>query len=462
MSRESKPARNPAILIDSVAILLSIAALALGRFRMFGDGSLRFKLLSQVIAAHRLPAERYSLYGPIWAAPLWLLGDHGGPFSAALCLRSNLLHLTIGLILLFRLSWLGSLQLRLRFVLIVLACSMFPAHVQTFYGEVFTAVWSAAGIAFLLEGRWLLGTILTAVAVANTPPALVGLALVVLDRLITERRLRWLVAPMLAVALMMLENHLRRGGIFAGGYENTSGDLTILPYSGRPDFSYPILFGLLGLTLSFGKGLLYFAPGLVGGIAPIDVPAMQRDLLRLWLLFLLGLLLVYAKWWAWYGGWFWGPRFLLFASFPASLILARLTTNQQSLSVPWRWMTAAMMALSVWVGVSAYFVDLSEQAYMTVDNYAFEFLHWYVPEFSVLWFPLISWPDLAPLADHPVYASMSSFNGLMHGFGSSRLLGAGVFTIVAAVVLLPTLCSATIGTCQLLSRKLMIKTRWRW
>src|SRR2546430_10361340 len=35
-----------------------------------------------------------------------------------------------------------------------------------------------------------------------------------------------------------------------------------------------------------------------------------------------GIVLVYGTWWAWYGGFTWGPRFLIFASLPASLLLA--------------------------------------------------------------------------------------------------------------------------------------------
>src|SRR4029078_4990998 len=38
--------------------------------------------------------------------------------------------------------------------------------------------------------------------------------------------------------------------------------------------------------------------------------------------FLAGLILVYARWWAWYGGWGWGPRFLLYAGVPSALGLA--------------------------------------------------------------------------------------------------------------------------------------------
>ena len=43
----------------------------------------------------------------------------------------------------------------------------------------------------------------------------------------------------------------------------THGIKTIMPYSGRPGFSYPFLFGLLSILFSFGNGLLFFTPGLL-------------------------------------------------------------------------------------------------------------------------------------------------------------------------------------------------------
>jgi hypothetical protein len=35
-----------------------------------------------------------------------------------------------------------------------------------------------------------------------------------------------------------------------------------MPYTGRPGFSYPFLFGVLGILFSFGRGLAFFAPAL--------------------------------------------------------------------------------------------------------------------------------------------------------------------------------------------------------
>src|SRR5206468_1402629 len=114
-------------------------------------------------------------------------------------------------------------------------------------------------------------------------------------------------------------------------------------------YSYPVFFGVLALLFSFGKGLLFFAPGL---FLPVRRSLRQLsggdyDLGRLywgWVAFLVGLLLAYAPWWAWYGGLTWGPRFLLFASVPASFALAiRLRDVTASIAV--RLLTLAVLAL---------------------------------------------------------------------------------------------------------------------
>src|SRR5947209_7189724 len=68
------------------------------------------------------------------------------------------------------------------------------------------------------------------------------------------------------------------------------------------------------------------------------------------------MILVYSSWWAWYGGWFWGPRFFLFASIPASFALAvRLHYRNTTLGI--NLLTAIVFILSVWVGINGAIYD---------------------------------------------------------------------------------------------------------
>jgi hypothetical protein len=179
------------------------------------------------------------------------------------------------------------------------------------------------------------------------------------------------------------------------GYKGDRGPITVLPYSGRPGFSYPFFLGLFSILFSFGKGLFLFAPGLLlpvrrclAGIKGNLYPAY-----RLWIWFLIGLILVNAKWYGWHGGTFWGPRAFLFASIPASFALAVWLSRADG-GVIARLLTVALLGWSFWVGVNGPVFDLHGLDICWENDYALEPLTWYVPEFSVLFRPFIVPKDL--------------------------------------------------------------------
>jgi hypothetical protein len=108
-------------------------------------------------------------------------------------------------------------------------------------------------------------------------------------------------------------------------------------------------------------------------------------------LFLGGLLVVYSHYWAWYGGWKWGPRYLLFAAYPAAVALAAAlhisTTAARSAAV------LAAAGWTVWVGVSGAVFDLDGLDACIANGYALEHLCWYTPEYSPLLRPFVLPPD---------------------------------------------------------------------
>ncbi len=151
-----------------------------------------------------------------------------------------------------------------KFYLVLIVASMFVAHLALFYGEVFTALCVGFGVLFVyLRYRVPVGWIIVAMGVANTPAALGGLGVLLLKKVIDDKKLRYLLVLGGSLAIIGLVNWLQRGNPLNGGYSDDHGISTIMPYSGLPNFSYPFFFGLLSLTLSFGKGLLFFAPGLL-------------------------------------------------------------------------------------------------------------------------------------------------------------------------------------------------------
>jgi hypothetical protein len=360
-----------------------------------GDGHVRHAALLE-LADGRVPETKYSLVQPLLALPLHWLGEAFGS-EEAVVLRFNSLVFVLGLFA----FWLllrprVSAELLRSFLLLLVFGSMFSAHVTLFYGETLSAVLLACGLLAAVAGSSAPvrtgGWAAAAIGTVNMPAAIPALALAA--ALVAIRRRSWwpLAAPLAAAAAFLLDVRLRTGD-FGDPYADDRGVETVLPYSGLPGFSYPAFFGVLVILFSFGKGLLFFTPGLFLPFrrALRAFPPIGRTQL-VWIVVVAGLVLVYCRWWAWYGGFYWGPRFFLFASIPAALALtARLVDGGGSFAS--RLVTLLALALSVWVAVSGAFGPAGDPVCVEND-YSLEFLCWYAPEFSVLWRPFVEWPDL--------------------------------------------------------------------
>lgn len=280
------------------------------------------------------------------------------------------------------------------FVLLCLGATMFPRHVTDYYSEVFSACLIALAILEFYGARGWLAILLICLSVWNTPGTAVGGAMLLAYFTLSAKSLRYAFAvPLLALGIMG-ENYLKFGELFPRAYLGAVGFKNLLPYSGGPGFTYPLFFGVLSVFLSYGKGLLFYTPGICG--------LFQRDLWRkkeighefIWAgaVYGLGLVLVFGRFWSWSGDWFWGPRFYLFVSLFAVMILATLRRNE-TLSAPWRVFWILATALSCWVGCQGvlYGQDFLEDCYKTHGPQV-EFMCWYVPEYSPLWRPFVEWP----------------------------------------------------------------------
>jgi hypothetical protein len=348
-----------------------------------GDGRIRYLALAELIEWHDLSSMPYSMIGPLISSPLYLFGR---TFDAAewWCARFNVIVFVAGLYAMNELLR-GQVQrdVRARFLLLLMAASMFPAHVEGYFAEVFTAVLVAAGLLAVGRGHWLAGWSAAVVGAANTPASVVGLGLASLMQTWNTRRLRHLLPIAAAAASIGAESWIRRGSPLVTGYEGNHGEVTMLTYSGRPGFSYPMFFGVLSVLFSFGKGIVFYAPGL---LLPIRRAFAAY---KLWLAFLVGLVLVYARWWAWWGGLFWGPRFFLFASIPASFAVAVWLARVSELTLARMWALLAVLTLSTWVAIDGVVFGFS--ALGTCRDSNLEWLCLYVPEFSALWRPFVVW-----------------------------------------------------------------------
>jgi hypothetical protein len=185
-----------------------------------------------------------------------------------------------------------------------------------------------------------------------------------------------------------VEGWIRRGNPFITGYEHETLLTSAIAPAGASGFTQPFILGFMSIFFSYGKGLLFFAPGLF--LATGDQqPALLRRLHGLLVAMLAGMVVVYAKWWGWYGGWFWGPRYFLLASVLASLNVVQCLRDR-SASPTKNLAVLCVIALSAWVGISGGIFGLDRLVKIgTANNYALEYWTWYVPSFSPLWYPFV-------------------------------------------------------------------------
>ncbi len=349
-------------------------------------------LYQSIVQGKLLPLSftQKPITGPIFSIPLWLFGNwYKSP--GWWCARYNFLVFSAGLFFIYRLlrNQMNKSTLR-KFLIILIAASMFPNHLRVTYHEVFTAIMVGVGLLAITLDYTYSGWTAVILGVGNTPASLVGLGCVVLKQALDKKRWRYFLLLVVGVLVICAEQWIREGYPFTTGYEGDVGWMTMMPYSGQPGFSYPFFFGLLSILFSFGRGLVFFAPGLLLFLKnKLHLISQQvYDGYKLWIYFLIGMVLVYSKWWGWYGGVFWGPRFFLFASIPASFALAvHLQDRDKSLMA--NLFTLAVLGWSVWLGVSGAVFDQYSLDICVKNNFALEALCWYVPEFSVLFRPFV-------------------------------------------------------------------------
>ncbi|NID04179.1 hypothetical protein HBF26_04735 [Luteibacter jiangsuensis] len=356
-----------------------------------GDGAVRFQTI-QAFLGDGGAFSKFSFVQPILSMPLAWLGRFAEADVVKFVAWFNFSAFSALTIFIYR-------ELAARYKpavgrawwLLMLSASMFPHHLQYYYGEVLTSLLVFLA-ALLIDRRPVVSAVLFALGCVNTPallPSLVGLAVVLF---LFYRRMAPLAAVPIAVALVLLEMWFKHVGLGQGYFSaDEHGNVTVLPYSGRPGFSYPLLFGLMAITLSFGKGLVFFMPALLLGFFGDIRRALGLDRKATFVAFIaLALPVVtYAKWWAWYGGSFWGPRFFLFMSVPASLLLAvgLRSTRAEPIRIA---LTLLVLLLSAWVSLEGYLFGQRETDVCWADNYAQEHLCWYAPEFSALWRPFVT------------------------------------------------------------------------
>ncbi|HZM82012.1 MAG TPA: hypothetical protein VFC19_40345 [Candidatus Limnocylindrales bacterium] len=380
---------KPAAVVETALIVIGVVLLAFGQEQQLGgDGLARWEAVRLLFEHGQVSDTIYSLIGPVFSLPLWAIGTLVGALDPVLRYY-NVTLFALSLVVLYFLMrrWVEGELLR-RFLLLVVAGSMIAPHVRNFYGEVFTLVAVGAGLVAVVAGFKKSGWAAVILGAANTPASLVGLGLVSAAESLRFKRLRYVLPVIIGGVIVIAEIGLRRG--FDADYtNNVKIAKTVMPYSGLDGFSYPFFFGLLAILFSFGKGLVYYLPGLLLPVWRSLTERLKR-LYLLWILFLAGLVLAYAGWWSWYGGDYWGPRFFVFGILPASLALAVALTFPRGLL--FNFATLAVLALAVWIGADSLVLGSYFPPECFIGYYQYAYVCHFTLEFSQIWYPFVRPP----------------------------------------------------------------------
>ncbi len=162
-----------------------------------GDGSPRFAALSQLLEGHGISTIKYSLIGPLFSAPLWLLGKATSTPQSLVELY-NWLVFAVGLLTLYLLlrNVMDRRVLRTFLLLLVGRLDVPPAHLLVLCRNVHgdrCGHWLGAGGLWQATCR-LGGWALAALGTANIPASILGLASMTALYALRRRRLRYLAA----------------------------------------------------------------------------------------------------------------------------------------------------------------------------------------------------------------------------------------------------------------------------
>jgi hypothetical protein len=334
--------RHPAALAGFVAFAV-MAPLA-WRYGFSYDG-INMKIVAMSIARHHTPFIRqtadpyrfntpYSSYGiglSLVMAPLFLIGDlvSNQPGQFMHLANPLLFGVTCAVAVeILRRRHCSSRTIWLT-IAVLIVCSPLLAYAITDFSEPGVALMVAL-IVLALDG-----------ISRGTPSAPLGAGVAVGGAVLFRTDSLVLIAIPVAVAVAVLV-HGRRSQLILFGAGALPAALIWCWYNagrfGSPfsmgyhdqTFSHPLLSGLYGMALSPGRGVFTYAP-----------------------ILLVGRLLWYARWWAWYGGDVWGPRFMV-PILPVFVPLVAIAFERWRKS---RWVFAAAIATVV-IGLSGAWATL--------------------------------------------------------------------------------------------------------
>lgn len=195
----------------------------------------------------------------------------------------------------------------------------------------------------------------------------------------------------MGAVLVMAANYLRTDARTWEAWRRSDGlaaialKLTRGGYAGE-NFITPLRVGLYGLLVSPARGLLWFCPAIVVGVACFGALWCERPRLAWLVAAVVGVVVVSsAKWWAWNGGLNWGPRYLV-AIVPLGLLPAAYCFSRWAELDGWRRAVVALLVVvSGIVQLRGAMVDYNGAVAPVATLAQTENERWFVPQLSPLW-----------------------------------------------------------------------------
>lgn len=179
--------------------------------------------------------------------------------------------------------------------------------------------------------------------------------------------LAWGVGCVGWLAAIGLYNRSRFGSLFETGYGREAGM-----------FTTPLWEGLMGLLVSPAKGIVWFSPilllSLLGACA---LWRRDREAALAIVAASLAWLGLISRYYQWYGGGCWGPRFLV-PLLPLWILPAAEVAEWARRSAAWRWGGAVVLAASVAVAVTPLVVPFDQAGGLLLDEAGVESALWKV------------------------------------------------------------------------------------
>lgn len=256
-------------------------------------------------------------------------------------------------------------------VLLLVAGTMMLPYAQTVFGEILAALGLLLTVWALFRlirggGPWAASGVGAGLGLAcGTNPVYFALAVIVALLILlwflpenswrsVLRQLIFYVIPLLVVAtFLIIFNYACFGSIWETGYR-------LSPNS--EGFRTPLWWGALGLTISPARGLLWYSPPVI--LAFFSWPIFHRRQRRLsWAILIIVLfhIAVFGMWWEWWGGYGWGPRFLL--PIVPMLLLVTLPGLERAEKGSWSWRAAVFVLLIAGITVQIAGVGIDPNLY---------------------------------------------------------------------------------------------------